>query len=137
MEELRDLALSLLRTPYFLNFLNLGLVNILQTQLGKSGLFQLVLQVISSAQVGRISGQDLLQLLSSSKLACLDVRPSEEYRLGAVPGSLHLPGGEGAAASKEVTEAKRKGRVVCVAGSCRDGMALQVAEQLLQQGVPR
>ena len=100
-------------------------------------MFQLVLQVISSAQVGRISGQDLLQLLSSSKLACLDVRPSEEYRLGAVPGSLHLPGGEGAAASKEVTEAKRKGRVVCVAGSCRDGMALQVAEQLLQQGVPR
>jgi TBC domain-containing protein kinase-like protein len=102
--------------------------------------------VLKAEKVGRISGSDLLNLLETGRLLCLDVRPAEEHRLGSLAGSSSLPaasafGPDGelvGPVAREVEEAGRKGQLVAVVGTVKDKAAeLGVAEALLRLGVPR
>ncbi|XP_040578650.1 TBC domain-containing protein kinase-like protein [Lepeophtheirus salmonis] len=52
----------------------------------------LTLEEIKSESVPRLSGEDLLVLLDSTKeMIFIDVRPFDEYRLGALPNAISIP----------------------------------------------
>lgn len=120
----------------------------LDSVVGRSGALDmgcLPISVLKAEKVGRISGADLLGLLETGKLLCLDVRPAEEFRFGSLSDSRNFPAtssftatGDLAGAKEELEQARRKGRVVAVVGSVREHSAvLAVAEDLLRLGFPR
>ncbi|TRY63905.1 hypothetical protein TCAL_10890 [Tigriopus californicus] len=100
-------------------------------------------------KIPRLSGWDLLQLLgiepSSNKVEVLviDSRSSEEYRLGTLPESVHLPpnqafDGDNLSATAESQLQGRKGKVVCVVGSLHtEGETIAFAEKLLIHNINR
>lgn len=45
----------------------------------------------ASGRLDSISREDLLERLSAGSVTLLDVRPSEEYALGHLPGALNIP----------------------------------------------
>jgi len=98
------------------------------------------------------SGCHYVNERSKVPVLVVDVRPLEEYRLGALPGSLHLPNSSWESSEDEEALAKpelrpaikdalalaRKGKIVCVAGKetdCSD--ASVAAERLLAMGYSR
>eukprot|EP00095_Tigriopus_kingsejongensis_P010865 snap_masked-scaffold864_size87066-processed-gene-0.0 protein:Tk10865 transcript:snap_masked-scaffold864_size87066-processed-gene-0.0-mRNA-1 annotation:"hypothetical protein CAPTEDRAFT_220004" len=93
----------------------------------------------------RLSGSDLLQLIEPKvKVLVIDCRPVEEYRLGTLPESVHLPPNQAFEASGGLTptaEAKlkaRKSKVACVVGSQQhEAETVDFAQRLLEQGIHR
>ena len=118
-------------------------------QPGPLDMTPLSVQELKSEKVGRISGAELVSLAGAavSKVTIIDIRSSEEFRLGTVPGATSLPAeqlmaGSGAgqdwAGEREVLDtARRRGKVICVLGSGRDRAAATLAEWLLNLGFPR
>jgi len=104
--------------------------------------------VLKSEKVGRISGADLLKLISDStaKAMVLDVRTAEEFRRGTLPGALNLPLADHETAFipdawegvQVLSDAESKGLVVAVTCS-RENMkrGQDVAEALLARNIPR
>ena len=115
-------------------------------------------------KVPRISGRDLLVLLglraqrsgedttmnrdTKSKALVIDIRPAEEHRVGALPGSWHLPpslafspAGDGSRLTSNAMDRmtkERKGKVICVVGSGeRERETADFAEKLLGNGLSR
>jgi len=139
------------------------------------GIFTITLADQRRENVPRLSGRDLLDLLglqtqymsdgtdsdghhfvtqrARPPVLPVDVRPLEEYKLGALADSLHLPetswqeadveaeGGGAQQLRPEVRDAltlARKGRIVCVVGGDGDcGDASSAAERLLALGYSR
>ena len=101
--------------------------------------------VLKAEKCGRLSGADLLRLLSppgggASKVQVVDVRPLEEFKLGSLPGAVSLPPPASPQGVPEgrLGEAEALGQVVAVLSSrveVERGRA--VAEMLLARGVKR
>jgi len=85
----------------------------------------------------RISAADLLDLLQrkKQKLMTVDIRTTEEYSRGTVPGSVHIPWSSGSVPDMSMLQAN-KGRIIVVMGA----HALHSADfgrHLVQSGLPR
>lgn len=97
----------------------------------------------------RLSGWDLLHLLGiepSSNIVnvlVIDSRPSEDYRMGTLPESVHLPPnqafeGDNLSPMAESQLKGRKGKVVCVVGSLHtENETIAFAEKLLLHNINR
>jgi len=108
----------------------------------------LPVSVLKTEKVGRLSGNDLLQLTAEEprKAIIVDVRPADEFRLGVIPGSINLPPGDpGSPPTPEswegnqvLSEAETKGQVVAIISS-RGNLerGKEVAEHLLARNIPR
>lgn len=78
-----------------------------------------------------VDGEELLRRVKNGEVTVLDVRPSEEYRAGHIPGALSFPVGELKARLKELP----KGREVVA--YCRGPycvMAVEAVELLRKKG---
>lgn len=78
-----------------------------------------------------VEGDELLRRVKQGEVTVLDVRPSEEYRAGHIPGALSIPVGELKARMKELP----KGREVVA--YCRGPycvMAVEAVELLRKKG---
>lgn len=78
-----------------------------------------------------VEGDELLRRVRSGEVTVLDVRPSEEYCAGHIPGALSIPVGELNARLKELP----KGRAVVA--YCRGPycvMAVEAVELLRKKG---
>jgi len=78
-----------------------------------------------------VEGDELLRRVKNGEVTVLDVRPSEEYRAGHIPGALSIPVGELKARLKELP----KGREVVA--YCRGPycvMAIEAVELLKENG---
>lgn len=66
----------------------------------------------------RISAADVLELLQrkKQKLITVDIRTTEEYSRGTVPGSVHIPWSSGSVPDLTTLQAN-KGRIVVVMGA--------------------
>jgi len=66
----------------------------------------------------RISAADLLELLQrkKQKLVTVDIRTTEEYNRGTVPGSVHIPWTSGSLPDMSTLQAN-KGRIIVVMGA--------------------
>lgn len=66
----------------------------------------------------RISAADLLDLLQRKKLKLItvDIRTTEEYNRGTVPGSVHIPWSSGSVPDLSTLQAN-KGRIIVVMGA--------------------
>ncbi len=122
------------------------------------GMSSITLQQQKTEKVPRLSGEELLELLgprshlSADKMRVLvvDVRTPEEFRVGALSGSVNLsPTAVSAAAESggngrmqldpagEKVLSQRKGKIVCVVGSKANNDALHMAAGLLACGISR
>ncbi|XP_049268147.1 TBC domain-containing protein kinase-like protein isoform X2 [Rhipicephalus sanguineus] len=96
------------------------------------GMSPVPLEELKAELCPRISPRDLLALLHSSQMPLLviDVRPSEEYQRGTIPGALNVV----PASSSSRTAAG----VVVVAGSQKEhAAAVSAANGLVRSGQPR
>jgi len=78
-----------------------------------------------------VAGDELLRRVQEGKVTVLDVRPTEEYRAGHIPGALSIPVGELQARLKELP----KGRAIVA--YCRGPycvMAVEAVELLRKKG---
>ncbi|QAT83376.1 Transcriptional repressor SdpR [Corallococcus coralloides] len=78
-----------------------------------------------------VSGEDLLQRVRAGEVTVLDVRPSEEYRAGHIPGALSIPVEELKARIKELP---RNREVVAYCRGPYCVMALEAVEFLRKKG---
>ena len=105
------------------------------------------IHVLKTEKVGRISGEEVLQLLKDKPqtIICLDIRPKEEFKLGTLTGSVNIPCSQAFNESGSLTmgqaaleEAKAHGKIVAVMGTSKDqNQTLAFAEKLLQFEIPR
>lgn len=78
-----------------------------------------------------VAGDELLRRVKSGEVTVLDVRPSEEYRAGHLPGALSIPVGELKARFKELPRGRE------IVAYCRGPycvMAVEAVEQLRAKG---
>jgi rhodanese-related sulfurtransferase/DNA-binding transcriptional ArsR family regulator len=78
-----------------------------------------------------VEGQELVRRVKAGEVTVLDVRPTEEYRAGHIPGALSIPVGELKTRMKELP----KGRAVVA--YCRGPycvMAVEAVDLLKKQG---
>ena len=113
---------------------------------GPTDMTPLDIGLLKSEKVGRISGAELLKLIegSTKKAICVDVRPAEEFKFGALPGAVNVPSetafnenGMLTNSTETIDGARRKGKIVAVVGSDKDRNAVIFAERLLQLQYPR
>src|SRR5215813_2646052 len=78
-----------------------------------------------------VKGDELLRRVRDGEVTVLDVRPSEEYRAGHIPGALSIPVGELKARLKELPK-EREIVAYCRGPYCV--MALEAVELLRRRG---
>jgi rhodanese-related sulfurtransferase len=78
-----------------------------------------------------VEGEELLRRVKDGEVTVLDVRPSEEYRAGHIPGALSIPVGELKARLEELSKDRE------VVAYCRGPycvMAIEAVELLRKEG---
>ena len=102
------------------------------------------IHTLKRERVGRMSGEELLQLISTDSVCCVDVRPGDEFKLGTVAGAVSLPfdqalneSGDLIAGGHTLEEAKNAGKIIVIMSSVRDDTAQTFAEKLLSLEFPR
>lgn len=78
-----------------------------------------------------VSGDELLRRVRSGEVTVLDVRPSEEYRAGHIPGALSIPLPE---LKKRMAELPRSREIVAYCRGRYCVMAVDAVEQLRKAG---
>lgn len=117
-----------------------------EEQIGDMSVKSVTLKQQKTEKVPRMSGDELKNLLSvdqrdrKSRVLVVDIRTVEEYKLGTLPGSVHIPSSsaftaEGQLANPDTGEkltSGKKGKVICVVGAQKSGDdAREFAEKLL------
>lgn len=90
------------------------------------------LGVLGSGEVDIVTRQELLELLEGGQAAVLDVRPSEEYAAGHIPGARSLPFGE---LTNAVAELRSAGNVITYCRGAYCVLAHDAVRLLATEGI--
>jgi rhodanese-related sulfurtransferase len=79
----------------------------------------------------RVSGKQLMQRVRDGEVTVIDVRPSEEYRAGHIPGARSVPLGE---LKKRLAELPKNREIVAYCRGPQCVMAIEAVELLRKRG---